>query len=157
MYIYIYIYIHIYVYTHTHTHKTLDGPLFFHQQALTLARQNGYDHGLNFIQYFPRRDSNTKRRLRENRATIHIKTIMHIVSPCFLEVSSWVWSLFWGIYERLAEYGWKPHRDSLAPKSLSRALIYWYMCSNQRGTASSNSRFQTVLVLFQQYSADLSI
>ena len=29
--------------------------------------------------------------------------------------------------ERLAEYGWKPHRDLLAQKSLSRASIYRHM------------------------------
>ena len=59
------------------------------------------------------------------------------------------------VLERLAEYGWKPHRDLLAQKSLSRASIYWYMRETQRGTVSSNSRFQTVL--FQQCSANLSL
>ena len=57
-------------------------------------------------------------------------------------------------HERLAEFGWKPHRDLLAQKSLSRASIYWHMRETQRGTVSSNSRFRTVLI--QQYSADLS-
>ena len=56
--------------------------------------------------------------------------------------------------ERLAEYGWKPHRDFLARKSQSPAPFYWYMRETQRGTVSSNSRFQTIL--FQQYSANLS-
>ena len=59
------------------------------------------------------------------------------------------------IDERLAEYGWKPHRDCLAQRNLSRASIYWYMREQQRGTVSSNSRVQTALV--QQYSANLSI
>ena len=56
--------------------------------------------------------------------------------------------------DRLAEYGWKPHRDCLARKNLSRASVYWHMHETQRGTVSSKSRFQTVL--FQQYSANLS-
>ena len=39
-----------------------------------------------------------------------------------------------GITERLAEYGWKPHRDVLAQKGLSRASIYWYIiCMTNRG------------------------
>ena len=56
--------------------------------------------------------------------------------------------------ERLAEYGWRPHRVALAQQQLSRASIYWYMREQQRGTASSSSRFQAVL--FQQYSTNLS-
>ena len=56
--------------------------------------------------------------------------------------------------ERLAEYGWKPHRFSLAQRGLSRASIYWYMHEQQRRTVSSNWRRQTVL--FQQYSTNLS-
>ena len=56
--------------------------------------------------------------------------------------------------ETLAEYDWKPHRDLLAPKSLSPASIDWHMYETQRGTVSSNSRFQTVL--FQQYSTNPS-
>ena len=55
----------------------------------------------------------------------------------------------------LAEDGWKPHRVSLVQKRLSRASIYWYMREQQRGTVSSNSRFQ--IVPFQQHSAKLSI
>ena len=35
--------------------------------------------------------------------------------------------------ERFAEYGWKPRRDVLAPKSLSRAPTYRYICVNNRG------------------------
>ena len=42
----------------------------------------------------------------------------------------------------------------LAPKSLSPASFYWYMREQQRGTVSSNSRFQTALL--QQCSASLS-
>ena len=38
------------------------------------------------------------------------------------------------LLERLAEYGWKPHRDLLARKGLSRASIYWYMRERQRVT-----------------------
>ena len=45
--------------------------------------------------------------------------------------------------ERLAEYGWKPHRVFSAQNNLLRASIYWYMREQQRGTVSSNSRFQT--------------
>ena len=56
--------------------------------------------------------------------------------------------------ERLAERDRKPHRDLLARKSLSRASTYMCMREQQRGTVSSNSRFQTALI--QQYSADLS-
>ena len=52
--------------------------------------------------------------------------------------------------ERLAEYGWKPHRDLWAQIKQLRASIQWYMRKTQR----ANSRFQTVL--FQQYSANLS-
>ena len=59
-----------------------------------------------------------------------------------------------GNSERLAEYGWRPHRDFLDRKNLQRASTYWYMREKQRGTVSSNSRFQMVLV--QQYSANLS-
>ena len=33
--------------------------------------------------------------------------------------------------ERLAQYGWKPHRDCLAQKSLSGALLYWYVRETQ--------------------------
>ena len=51
--------------------------------------------------------------------------------------------------ERLAEYGWKPHRVVLGSNT-----SYWYMCEKQRGTVSSNWLFQTVL--FQQYSANLA-
>ena len=59
------------------------------------------------------------------------------------------------VIKRLAEYGWKPHRDLLAQETLSRASIYWYVRETQRGTVSSNSRFQAAL--FQQYSANLSV
>ena len=65
----------------------------------------------------------------------------------------WGQRCMWRV-ERLAEYGWKPHRASLALKGLSRASIYWYMREKQRRTVSSNSNCQTVLV--QQYSANLS-
>ena len=51
--------------------------------------------------------------------------------------------------------GWKPHRIRLAQTSLSLAPFHWYMHEQQRGTVSSNSRSQTVL--FQQYSANLSL
>ena len=34
--------------------------------------------------------------------------------------------------ERLAEYGWKPHRIVVAQKGLSRASIDWYMREKQR-------------------------
>ena len=37
------------------------------------------------------------------------------------------WEPAHSMHERLAEYGWKPHRDLLAQKNLSRASIYWYM------------------------------
>ena len=30
--------------------------------------------------------------------------------------------------ERLAEYGWKPHRICVAQKSLSLASVWWYVC-----------------------------
>ena len=56
--------------------------------------------------------------------------------------------------ERLAEYGWKPHRDFLARKSRSPAPFYWHMRETTRGTVSSNSRFQTALC--RQHSAKLS-
>ena len=58
------------------------------------------------------------------------------------------------MFERLAEYGWKPHRIALAQKKLSRASIYWHMREKWRGTVSSSSRFQTVL--FQQHSTSPS-
>ena len=41
------------------------------------------------------------------------------------------------------------------PTNISQASIYWYMRDKQKGTVSSNSRFQTGL--FQQYSAILSM
>ena len=56
--------------------------------------------------------------------------------------------------ERLAEYGWKPHREFLAQQQPSPAPSYLYMHDKQKGTVSSNSRFQTVL--FRPYSAKLS-
>ena len=40
-------------------------------------------------------------------------------------------------------------------QKLSLASVYWHMRETQRGTVSSNSRFRTVL--FQQYSANLSV
>ena len=46
--------------------------------------------------------------------------------------------------ERLAEYGWKPHRVLVAPKNQSQAPIYWYVRETQGGTISSSSRFQAV-------------
>ena len=39
----------------------------------------------------PRRDSEKTGRIYTS------KTIIHMVSPCFLGVDPWVWSLFWGI------------------------------------------------------------
>ena len=59
------------------------------------------------------------------------------------------------LHERLADHGWKPHRELLAQKQLSHASIYWHMRETQRGAVSSNSRYQTVL--FQQYSTNLSL
>ena len=35
--------------------------------------------------------------------------------------------------ERLAEYGWKPHRMSVVQKILSRAPFHWYMREKQGG------------------------
>ena len=64
------------------------------------------------------------------------------------------------LFERLAEYGWEPHRDRFAPKCLSRASDYRRTREKQGGAASSNSRFRTVrfrTVLFRQYSANLTI
>ena len=54
-----------------------------------------------------------------------------------------------GKNERLAEYCWKPHRDSLAPKQLAPASFYWYTREQQRGVVSSifepsNSAISTV-------------
>ena len=40
------------------------------------------------------------------------------------------------------EYGWKPHRV-LARKGLSRAWVDWHVREQERGTVSSNSKFQT--------------
>ena len=50
-----------------------------------------------------------------------------------------------GRYERLAEYGWKPHRDVLPQKAYHRPQCT-AICVKNRGTVSSNSRFQTVLL-----------
>ena len=55
--------------------------------------------------------------------------------------------------------GWRNTVGSLIEmfrlkRKLSRASIYWHMREKQRGTVSSNSRFQTVL--FQQCSANRS-
>ena len=55
----------------------------------------------------------------------------------------------------MPEYGWKPHRVVLANRKLLSASCYWYIRQKQRGTVSSNSRFQTVLV--QQFSANISL
>ena len=51
--------------------------------------------------------------------------------------------------ERLAEYGWKPHRDFLAQKGLSRASTYWYAREQTEGSGfiefeTSNSTISTV-------------
>ena len=59
------------------------------------------------------------------------------------------------LIERLAEYSWKSHRVVLAQKQLSPASLYWHLREKQRGTVSSNTRFQTAL--FRQYSANLSL
>jgi hypothetical protein len=59
------------------------------------------------------------------------------------------------LVEKLAEYDWKPHCVFLAQKSRSWASIYWYMREKQRGTVSTDLRFQTVQ--FKQYSANLSL
>ena len=56
--------------------------------------------------------------------------------------------------ERLAEYGWKPHRAVSLQKEISRASSCRSMREKQRSTVSSKSRFQTVLL--QPYSASLS-
>ena len=59
--------------------------------------------------------------------------------------------------ERLAEYGWKPHRIVLAHTDKSRSSNFWHMREpqrRQRCTVSWNSRFQTVQI--QQHSANLS-
>ena len=59
-------------------------------------------------------------------------------------VSEWVKiDLMSNILERLAEYGWKPRRDFVGSKHLSRASISWCVRGRQRGSVSSNSRFQT--------------
>ena len=57
--------------------------------------------------------------------------------------------------ERLAEHGWKPHQTCVAQKQQLQASAYRHMRKHQGSTISSNPRFQTVL--FQQYSANLSI
>ena len=57
--------------------------------------------------------------------------------------------------ERLTEYGWKPHRDCLAQKNISRASTYLVYACKTEGYGLSNSRSQTVL--FQQYSVNLSL
>ena len=56
--------------------------------------------------------------------------------------------------EWLPKHSWKPNRDVLVQTSQLPASFAWYMREQQRGTVSSKSRFQTVLV--QQYSANLS-
>ena len=57
--------------------------------------------------------------------------------------------------ERLAEYGWNPHRDFLARTNRSQSSIYWYVREQHRGTVSLNSKCQRVLS--QEYSANLSM
>ena len=60
------------------------------------------------------------------------------------------------VYERLAEYGWGPHRVVLgSTKKLSRASVYWCAREKQRGAVSSSSRFQTILL--QRYAANISV
>ena len=48
--------------------------------------------------------------------------------------------------QRLAEYGWKPYRDLLAPKQTVTGFSLLICVETQRGTVSSNSRFRTVLL-----------
>ena len=61
----------------------------------------------NNITKFPRRDSKPKKRLRQIApATTSVTALFsrsqrqyyRKLSPCMLRVSSWVWSLFWGIH-----------------------------------------------------------
>ena len=60
-----------------------------------------------------------------------------------------------GVFERLAEYGWRPHRIGVARANLLEASIYRCKHNKQGSTVSSNSRSETALL--QQYSASLSV
>ena len=55
--------------------------------------------------------------------------------------------------ERLAEYGWKPHRDLFAETNLSPSPFYWYVREHRRGTVLLNS-FEvsnaTISIVFRQ-------
>ena len=86
---------------------------------------------------------------------IHVCRYIHIYIYIYIHI----WFLWPGdnhpLIERLAEYGWKPHRDCLVQTNLSLASMYWYMRETQRGTVSSNSRAHTAL--FQEYSTNLSL
>ena len=49
------------------------------------------------IREFPRRDAKRKKRLQENRAIPGVVLSLMFIIALFLGVSSWVWSLCWGI------------------------------------------------------------
>ena len=133
----------------------------------------GYQtYGSNQYPSFTKRDTVTKlstgicnRRMQEGRQKLSMRTLHgHHTFPCAFDHSphgvpncsaaaSEATVANPTLHERLAEYGWKPHRVFLAQKTTLRGSIYWYMRERQRCTVSSNSRSQTAL--FPQYSANL--
>ena len=59
----------------------------------------------------PKRDSKTTGRYYVYYRPVfsESKTRLHMLSPCFLEVASWVWNLFWGIYGYCVRSRSHPH------------------------------------------------
>ena len=56
-----------------------------------------------------------------------------MVSSCFLGVSSWVWSLFWGILGSLIRKAFWPHLVPASQRGSSRCLAF---CASPRNAAT---------------------
>ena len=65
----------------------------------------------------PRRDSEKTGRRHRSRL------IVYVASPCFLGVSSWVWSLFWGI---LGSYMYETCTCTMSHETIRYHDILWY-------------------------------
>ena len=78
--------------------------------------------------------------------TVHIHIYIYILYNIFEIV------LRTGLFERLAEYGWKPLRHRFAKAYLSRASIYWYTreTTEGRGFIELEISSSTISTVFRQ-------
>ena len=53
-----------------------------------------------------------------------LRAAPYMLSPCFLGVPSWVWSLFWGIYASCVWGKLPPHKEDVGLPGVSRFLPY---------------------------------